>query len=185
MRALLQVLAWQRARTGSESNLKSWYDPAANLQPPSCEAPLLTIRPPQLLPMVSKGTMETKKPMAWGTLSTQKFYQRREHVPVWISFLFLTYKVTFKSNSYVWVHLDQSASVSSFFLLVPILLLTWLFSLFLFYQAFINTAKEIYEKIQEGVFDINNEANGIKIGPQHSPTPGPTPGPGPNGGGCC
>lgn len=53
-------------------------------------------------------------------------------------------------------------------------------------EAFINTAKEIYEKIQEGVFDINNEvsnthvifkdnlfkftlfkfqANGIKIGP--------------------
>lgn len=25
------------------------------------------------------------------------------------------------------------------------------------FQAFINTAKEIYEKIQEGVFDINNE----------------------------
>lgn len=24
-------------------------------------------------------------------------------------------------------------------------------------EAFINTAKEIYEKIQEGVFDINNE----------------------------
>lgn len=63
-------------------------------------------------------------------------------------------------------------------------------------EAFINTAKEIYEKIQEGVFDINNEvnifgilwriqprivfifnisslflqANGIKIGQQHSPT---------------
>ncbi|XKL59540.1 hypothetical protein PGB90_000556 [Kerria lacca] len=37
-------------------------------------------------------------------------------------------------------------------------------------DAFINTAKEIYEKIQEGVFDINNEANGIKIGPQSSPT---------------
>lgn len=37
-------------------------------------------------------------------------------------------------------------------------------------EAFINTAKEIYEKIQEGVFDINNEANGIKIGPQHSPS---------------
>lgn len=36
-------------------------------------------------------------------------------------------------------------------------------------EAFINTAKEIYEKIQEGVFDINNEANGIKIGPQLSP----------------
>ncbi|KAK7945451.1 hypothetical protein WMY93_001179 [Mugilogobius chulae] len=40
-------------------------------------------------------------------------------------------------------------------------------------EAFINTAKEIYEKIQEGVFDINNEANGIKIGPQH-PTPSST-----------
>lgn len=26
-------------------------------------------------------------------------------------------------------------------------------------EAFINTAKEIYEKIQEGVFDINNEVN--------------------------
>jgi len=25
------------------------------------------------------------------------------------------------------------------------------------FQAFINTAKEIYQKIQEGVFDINNE----------------------------
>lgn len=37
-------------------------------------------------------------------------------------------------------------------------------------EAFINTAKEIYEKIQEGVFDINNEANGIKIGPQHAAT---------------
>lgn len=36
-------------------------------------------------------------------------------------------------------------------------------------EAFINTAREIYEKIQEGVFDINNEANGIKIGPQHLP----------------
>lgn len=29
--------------------------------------------------------------------------------------------------------------------------------LYLVFQAFINTAKEIYEKIQEGVFDINNE----------------------------
>lgn len=29
----------------------------------------------------------------------------------------------------------------------------WFFSL----QAFINTAKEIYQKIQDGVFDINNE----------------------------
>lgn len=29
----------------------------------------------------------------------------------------------------------------------------------LLFQAFINTAKEIYEKIQEGVFDINNEVS--------------------------
>lgn len=56
-------------------------------------------------------------------------------------------------------------------------------------EAFINTAKEIYEKIQEGVFDINNEANGIKIGQQHSPTNPSLPGSGsqggPAGGGCC
>lgn len=30
-------------------------------------------------------------------------------------------------------------------------------------EAFINTAKEIYEKIQEGVFDINNEVFGIQV----------------------
>uniref|UniRef100_A0A672G7Q2 RAB2A, member RAS oncogene family n=1 Tax=Salarias fasciatus TaxID=181472 RepID=A0A672G7Q2_SALFA len=55
-------------------------------------------------------------------------------------------------------------------------------------EAFINTAKEIYEKIQEGVFDINNEANGIKIGPQH-PTTNSTlsssQGSHQAGGGCC
>merc|ERR1711892_204517 len=45
-------------------------------------------------------------------------------------------------------------------------------------EAFINTAREIYDKIQEGVFDINNEANGIKIGPQHSPAGGNQPGQG-------
>jgi hypothetical protein len=35
-------------------------------------------------------------------------------------------------------------------------------------EAFIGTAKEIYQKIQQGVFDINNEANGIKVGPQQA-----------------
>lgn len=30
-------------------------------------------------------------------------------------------------------------------------------------EAFINTAKEIYEKIQEGVFDINNEVSYILV----------------------
>ena len=55
-------------------------------------------------------------------------------------------------------------------------------------EAFINTAREIYDKIQEGVFDINNEANGIKIGPQHSPSGGAQSGSGGQGGssgGCC
>ena len=56
-------------------------------------------------------------------------------------------------------------------------------------EAFINTAREIYEKIQEGVFDINNEANGIKIGPQHLPSNANAPGSGGasanQGGGCC
>jgi len=55
-------------------------------------------------------------------------------------------------------------------------------------EAFINTAREIYDKIQEGVFDINNEANGIKIGPQHSPAnpnmPSGSQG-GSGSGGCC
>ncbi|GAB1298847.1 Ras-related protein Rab-2B [Apodemus speciosus] len=35
-------------------------------------------------------------------------------------------------------------------------------------EAYINTAKEIYRKIQQGLFDVHNEANGIKIGPQQS-----------------
>ena len=55
-------------------------------------------------------------------------------------------------------------------------------------EAFINTAREIYDKIQEGVFDINNEANGIKLGPQHSPAGGANAGPGGqsgSSGGCC
>lgn len=30
-------------------------------------------------------------------------------------------------------------------------------------EAFINTAKEIYDKIQEGVFDINNEVRIVVI----------------------
>lgn len=60
-------------------------------------------------------------------------------------------------------------------------------------EAFIQTAKEIYEKIQQGVFDIKNESNGIKIGPQHVGASGPGSGtvqPGVGGGGgaaggCC
>jgi Ras-related protein Rab-2A len=33
-------------------------------------------------------------------------------------------------------------------------------------EAFIETARQIYEKIQTGVYDIKNEMNGIKVGPQ-------------------
>ncbi|KNC81779.1 hypothetical protein SARC_05925 [Sphaeroforma arctica JP610] len=33
-------------------------------------------------------------------------------------------------------------------------------------EAFINTAKHIYTKIQSGEFDLSNESNGIKLGPQ-------------------
>jgi len=35
-------------------------------------------------------------------------------------------------------------------------------------EAFINTAKKIYEKIQQGIFDVSNESTGIKIGPLQS-----------------
>ena len=56
-------------------------------------------------------------------------------------------------------------------------------------DAFIGTAKEIYQKIEEGVFDVNNEANGIKLGPQHSSSDRAGMGAGVGGslhsGGCC
>lgn len=54
-------------------------------------------------------------------------------------------------------------------------------------DSFINTAKHINDMIKKGVFDVNNEANGIKIGPQHTAT---NPGVNnnlnqPPGAGCC
>lgn len=55
-------------------------------------------------------------------------------------------------------------------------------------EAFINTAKQIYQKIQEGVFDVSNEANGIKLGPsqQQSRTQASSGGAGASqGSGCC
>jgi Ras-related protein Rab-2A len=36
-------------------------------------------------------------------------------------------------------------------------------------DAFINTAQRIYENIQNGIYDVNNEAHGIKIGMAHVP----------------
>ncbi|CAF2680686.1 unnamed protein product [Rotaria sp. Silwood2] len=55
-------------------------------------------------------------------------------------------------------------------------------------EAFINTAREIYTKIQEGVFDPTNEVNGIKIGPQNINSAPGTNRPNVNSnerGGCC
>lgn len=58
-------------------------------------------------------------------------------------------------------------------------------------EAFIQTAKLIYQKIQQGIFDIKNETSGIKIGPQHtSGGQGAAGGSAggvaqPGGGGCC
>jgi len=58
-------------------------------------------------------------------------------------------------------------------------------------EAFINTAQRIYENIQNGSYDVNNEAHGIKIGMAHVPTSrgqpyqgGDTPDESKNGG-CC
>lgn len=42
-------------------------------------------------------------------------------------------------------------------------------------QAFIDTATEIYKKIQQGVFDVSNETFGIKIGSQATTGAGPGP----------
>lgn len=56
-------------------------------------------------------------------------------------------------------------------------------------EAFLSTAKEIYQKIQDGVFDINNEANGIKLGPHQPANKGGSAsgsgGGGSQSGGCC
>lgn len=42
-------------------------------------------------------------------------------------------------------------------------------------EAFLNTAKVIYRKIQQGQFDSTNEGNGIRIGPQQPLGPRPRP----------
>uniref|UniRef100_I1PM44 Uncharacterized protein n=1 Tax=Oryza glaberrima TaxID=4538 RepID=I1PM44_ORYGL len=52
-------------------------------------------------------------------------------------------------------------------------------------EAFVKTAGAIYKKIQDGVFDLSNEANGIKLG---YTVPGQSGGAGSSssqGGGCC
>jgi len=57
-------------------------------------------------------------------------------------------------------------------------------------EAFINTAKRIYDKIQDNVLDVSNETYGIKLGPMHAAEKGNAGGGsgGENkneGGGCC
>merc|ERR1712124_167930 len=53
-------------------------------------------------------------------------------------------------------------------------------------DAFINTAKKIYEKIQQGVFDVSNESFGIKVGmAAASPSYGLGQPPAGSKGGCC
>jgi len=59
--------------------------------------------------------------------------------------------------------------------------------LFYFPQAFQHTAKNIYDKIRDGIFDVTNESSGIKVGPQAGQTsttvrPGEAPA---KQGGCC
>ncbi|EPY76516.1 ras-related protein Rab-2B isoform 2 [Camelus ferus] len=70
----------------------------------------------------------------------------------------------------------EEVIVQFLFSLIPKVLLLYRvmligkYGLTLLLLAFINTAKEIYRKIQQGLFDVHNEsmekANGIKIGPQ-------------------
>ncbi|CAO3568389.1 unnamed protein product [Mortierella alpina] len=52
-------------------------------------------------------------------------------------------------------------------------------------EAFVETATNIYEKIQSGIFDIHNEAHGIKIGPMHTGGSSLPTGAANGGGACC
>lgn len=36
-------------------------------------------------------------------------------------------------------------------------------------EAFMMTARKIYDDIQKGIFDVTNEVYGIKVGPQQNP----------------
>lgn len=52
-------------------------------------------------------------------------------------------------------------------------------------QAFIKTAEKIYEKILSGVYDVTNEAHGIKVGMNQNNNGGLSAGGGNKSGGCC
>mmetsp|Transcript_64584 Transcript_64584/g.173083 ORF Transcript_64584/g.173083 Transcript_64584/m.173083 type:complete len:84 (-) Transcript_64584:348-599(-) len=53
-------------------------------------------------------------------------------------------------------------------------------------EAFVNTARQIYGKIQEGVFDVTNESFGIRVGVNPtSQDPGAGRAQAARSGGCC
>mmetsp|Transcript_61522 Transcript_61522/g.168991 ORF Transcript_61522/g.168991 Transcript_61522/m.168991 type:complete len:210 (+) Transcript_61522:227-856(+) len=52
-------------------------------------------------------------------------------------------------------------------------------------QAFIKTAEKIYEKILSGVYDVTNEAHGIKVGMNQNNNGGLSAGGGNKSSGCC
>ena len=58
-------------------------------------------------------------------------------------------------------------------------------NLLLCLQAFIKTAEKIYEKIVTGVYDVNNEAHGIKVGPSSAGGAGGSAAAPSSKGGCC
>ena len=51
--------------------------------------------------------------------------------------------------------------------------------------AFIETARNIYEKIQQGIFDVSNEGSGIKVGSVPAATLPPGQDADGNGSSCC
>jgi hypothetical protein len=52
-------------------------------------------------------------------------------------------------------------------------------------EAFIQTARQIHEKIVNGTFDVSNEAHGIKLGPQQQAGGSAPAAANPSGSGCC
>jgi Ras-related protein Rab-2A len=52
-------------------------------------------------------------------------------------------------------------------------------------EAFINTAQKIYENIQSGIYDVTNEAHGIKVGMAASPPVNLAKKPAESDGKCC
>merc|ERR1712154_639184 len=52
-------------------------------------------------------------------------------------------------------------------------------------EAFIQPAQQIYEKIQKGIYDVSNDAHGIKVGVAQTHNISTGPAPEKPSGGCC